>query len=570
MTARMANQSFSSTFTSSFGGWVQESGSFSTANNYLVNTSYGGQCIMRRDTANADFQMKFSYRDASAIPGPWGQVRFRYGDSSNFGYFTMYPASFSLCERRAGTGVTLASGAWSTTSGDWYDVTIIAEGSHIEVWRGPKGGAQTRMCSVDNAAILSGQKSYLFTYVDAIYAFDDIQMTAEDLSTTSYTYDAANQLTAMDVDGTTTNFTYDDWGRMAGKTQGAYAAAYTYRFGDKLKAATSSFPGETASVGYNYDGLGRRRLEQRDNTTATWFRWSGWEECGEYAGTVGSWTIGSLQTGYVPGLAAFAGSNPSTAEWRYHLTDHLGSVRQLTGQTKAALARYDYAPYGELLRSAGLPLTVGYTGHLWDNAIGQYYAPFRYYNPQTARWNMRDPLGFVDGPNVYAYVAGSPVNYIDPDGRLLVIGGIVGGIAGGLSTYLCTGSLEESIIDGIGGAIGGFFPVAGLVLGPMASQLIRYGRDRFFSPRSFVTSFGAGLAGSRTGKYVGKIRVNRGSVPNYGWVNDIDNVAQYMPTNTRSPILRTLFRGSTASALGIAAGAGLTYAINRGTGQCNK
>ena len=406
--------------------------------------------------------------------------------------------------------------------------------------------------------------------VGGVYAFDNFQTTAEDLSATSYTYDAANQLTAMNVDGTTTNFTYDDWGRMAGKTQGAYAAAYTYRFGDKLKAVTSNFPGETASVAYNYDGLGRRRLEQLDNTTATWFRWSGWEECGEYAGTVGSWTIGALQTGYVPGLATFAGSNPATAEWRYRLTDHLGSVRQLSGQTKAALARYDYAPYGELLRSAGLPLTVGYTGHLWDNAIGQYYAPFRYYNPQTARWNMRDPLGFVDGPNVYAYVAGSPVNYIDPDGRLLVIGGIVGGIAGGLSTYLCTGSLEESIIDGIGGAIGGFFPVAGLVLGPMASQLIRYGRDRFFSPRSFVTSFGAGLAGSRTGKYVGKIRVNRGSVPNYGWVNDIDNVAQYMPTNTRSPILRTLFRGSTASALGIAAGAGLTYAINRGTGQCNK
>ena len=179
---------------------------------------------------------------------------------------------------------------------------------------------------------------------------------------------------------------------MVGKTQGSYAATYSYRFGDKLKAATSSFPGETASVGYNYDGLGRRRLEQRDNTTATWFRWSGLEECGEYAGTVGSWTIGALQTGYVPGLATFAGSNPSTAEWRYHLTDHLGSVRQLSGQTKAALARYDYAPYGELLRNAGLPLTVSYTGHLWDSAIGQYYARFRFYNPQTARWNMHDPL----------------------------------------------------------------------------------------------------------------------------------------------------------------------------------
>lgn len=65
------------------------------------------------------------------------------------------------------------------------------------------------------------------------------------------------------------------------------------------------------------------------------------------------------------------------------------------------------------MRNAGLPLTVGYTGHLWDSAIGQYYAPFRYYNPQSARWNMLDPLGFVDGLNVYVYSAGNPILLFD-------------------------------------------------------------------------------------------------------------------------------------------------------------
>jgi len=88
----------------------------------------------------------------------------------------------------------------------------------------------------------------------------------------------------------------------------------------------------------------------------------------------------------------------------------------MLGQDKSAKARYDFSPYGELMRSAGLPLTVGYTGHRWDPAIGQYFAPFRFYNPQTARWNMRDPLNFVDGPNVYGYVAGNPTNGYDPLG----------------------------------------------------------------------------------------------------------------------------------------------------------
>ena len=85
----------------------------------------------------------------------------------------------------------------------------------------------------------------------------------------------------------------------------------------------------------------------------------------------------------------------------------------MLGQDKSAKARYDFSPYGELMRSAGLPLTVGYTGHRWDPAIGQYFAPFRYYNPQTARWNMRDPFGYVEGPNVYTYVGNQPTRFVD-------------------------------------------------------------------------------------------------------------------------------------------------------------
>jgi RHS repeat-associated protein len=45
-----------------------------------------------------------------------------------------------------------------------------------------------------------------------------------------------------------------------------------------------------------------------------------------------------------------------------------------------------------------------------------YFAPYRFYNPQLARWMSRDPLGMVDGPNVYAYVVGNPLSRIDPLG----------------------------------------------------------------------------------------------------------------------------------------------------------
>jgi len=32
------------------------------------------------------------------------------------------------------------------------------------------------------------------------------------------------------------------------------------------------------------------------------------------------------------------------------------------------------------------------------------------------RWNTRDPLGMVEGPNLYSYVRGNPASYVDPLG----------------------------------------------------------------------------------------------------------------------------------------------------------
>jgi len=40
-------------------------------------------------------------------------------------------------------------------------------------------------------------------------------------------------------------------------------------------------------------------------------------------------------------------------------------------------------------------------------------APYRYYSPTTARRLTRDPLGTVDGPNVYAYVSARPLTFPD-------------------------------------------------------------------------------------------------------------------------------------------------------------
>ena len=138
----------------------------------------------------------------------------------------------------------------------------------------------------------------------------------------------------------------------------------------------------------------------------------------EYKDTDTDWVVeaqngDSAKWSYVPGLARIAGGDPSSGAYQYQLRDRLGSVRDIRSQAKARLAEYTFEPYGDVWSSSGLALNQGFTGHTWDAALGMYHTAFRHYSPGMARWMSRDPLGMVDGPNLYGYVGGDPVNFWD-------------------------------------------------------------------------------------------------------------------------------------------------------------
>ena len=123
---------------------------------------------------------------------------------------------------------------------------------------------------------------------------------------------------------------------------------------------------------------------------------------------------------YIPGLAVVTGGDPSSGAYQYQLRDRLGSVRDIRSQAKARLAEYTFEPYGDVRSASGLALNQGFTGHTWDAALGMYHTAYRHYSPGMARWMSRDPLGMVDGPNLYGYVGGDPVNFYDVFGLELV------------------------------------------------------------------------------------------------------------------------------------------------------
>jgi RHS repeat-associated protein len=57
-----------------------------------------------------------------------------------------------------------------------------------------------------------------------------------------------------------------------------------------------------------------------------------------------------------------------------------------------------------------------FPGQYYDSETGLHYNYFRYYNPQTGRYITPDPIGLEGGINLFAYVQGNPLRWMDPFG----------------------------------------------------------------------------------------------------------------------------------------------------------
>lgn len=108
---------------------------------------------------------------------------------------------------------------------------------------------------------------------------------------------------------------------------------------------------------------------------------------------------------------------------RYQIGNHLGSASMELDDAGQLISYEEYFPYG------GTAFTTGsnqsevnlkeyrYSGKERDDSTGLYYYGARYYAPWMGRWLNTDPAGTVDGLNVYRFVMGNPMKFIDADGE---------------------------------------------------------------------------------------------------------------------------------------------------------
>lgn len=87
----------------------------------------------------------------------------------------------------------------------------------------------------------------------------------------------------------------------------------------------------------------------------------------------------------------------------------------------AEFGRGNTAPAGwlsdpALALTVGTDNSIGFSGYMFDFEGEHYSQRYRVYIPELGRWGQRDPIGYVDGMNLYEYVLSSPNRDTDPLG----------------------------------------------------------------------------------------------------------------------------------------------------------
>ncbi|GAX61501.1 Rhs family protein [Candidatus Scalindua japonica] len=210
------------------------------------------------------------------------------------------------------------------------------------------------------------------------------------------------------------------------------------------------------------------------------------------------------------------------------ISDHLGSPRIIADTTTGQIVQLiEYDEFGIILSDTNPGFQpFGFAGGIYDQDTGLVRFGARDYDPETGRWTAKDPILFAGGDtNLYGYVFSDPVNFVDPDGRIIFnfatggIGAAIGAAVGATNAIFNGGSIWKGVVFGaLTGVTAGFTFGASIYVHAAAHAAISAGTDALqqtFANPCIKIKYGSvvssGIAGAFGGG-LGKSLVKNGDV----------------------------------------------------------
>ena len=194
----------------------------------------------------------------------------------------------------------------------------------------------------------------------------------------------------------------------------------------------------------------------------------------------------------------------------------LGSPRVMTDQLGNVIWRQDYYAFGGDYGTTAGGNSHKFTGHVKDDATGQYYAKARYFTTSLGRFSQPDPaldgvpgLSIIRNPqelNPYTYCYNRPTSLVDPDGEAgipalaLGAGFLIGGGVGATMEMMYNGG-NNMLNAGI----------RGFLAGGASTDLYMVTLARTGNPAAAGAAGGAtyeAVSGALSGQSIGNICVN--------------------------------------------------------------
>ena len=264
----------------------------------------------------------------------------------------------------------------------------------------------------------------------------------------NYSYDLNGNRLQATVNGVTTNasytlddnlevygdntYRYDSDGYLIEKTTPTQTTTYTYN----TLGALTQVQTPTKTINYHLNANNQRVAKEVNGTIVEKYLWS---NLTTLLATYDSNDNLIQRFNYTDSRTPT--SMTMNSETYYLHYDQVGTLKAVSDTNHNIIKEITYDTFGNILQDTNKNIKVpfGFAGGLHDTDTKLVHFGYREYDPYTGKWTTKDPIDFGGGDsNLYGYVLGDPVGFIDPIGLFDL------GIGGGLHLGLIGGNVHAT------------------------------------------------------------------------------------------------------------------------------